>query len=296
MFNKAKSSISFYGFTQFSGGFLMEKIASIAIALAAIALIASAFGALSNSGSAAAGQDALDTIRASGEMAACYVSYPPFSYKDDSGKMQGIGVDIIESIAQKSGFKLKYVETTWGNLVLDLKSGRCQANVSGIFPLIERSYGGVMFSEPHSFLGNNGAVKKDDTRFHSLEELNREDVTVAVAAGEQGHIYAQKFLPKAKLHVISSGDISLAFVEVSAGRADVGLGDSITLEQYMAQHDDIKPLLEKPYLLRGLTIAVKEDDLKLLNFFNNAISVLSTSGELKEIYAKYQFKSIVPKQ
>ncbi len=274
-----------------------EELGKIAIAVALLALFLAFIPILGGGDSGSTKQSTLDEIRETGELKACYVSYPPFSYKDlKTGEMQGIGVDIVESIADKSGFKIGYVETTWGNLVLDLKSGKCQANISQIYPLIERSYGGVMFSEPSGYLGNNGAVLKGEDRFHSLEELNREDITIAVIAGEQGHEYAKKYLPKANLNVISSGDISLAYVEVSTGRADVGLGDAIVLEQYMEEHGDVRPLLEKPYLLRELTIAVNEDDLKLLNFFNNAIDVLLTSGELGEIYGKYDYESITLRQ
>ena len=270
-----------------------EKLIGIAVLFSLLFSIASFAG---SPASGEAVQDALDEIRAKGAMNVCYISYPPFSSKDlETGRMEGIGIDIIEGIAKKAGFKTNYIETTWGNLVLDLKSGRCSANVSGIFPLIERSYGEVMFSEAYGYLGNNGVIRKGDERFHSLEELNREGITVAVIEGEQGHEYAKKYLPKANLHVISSGDISLAFVEVSAGRADAGLGDSMTVELYLNEHDELRPLLEEPYLLRELTIAVNENDAKLLNFLNNAIDVLATSGELREIYSKYDFKSIIPK-
>ncbi len=270
--------------------------AVIAAVLILLAIGIASFANVQNV-SSGAGQDALDEIRANGAMDVCYISYPPFSYKNlETGDMEGIGTDIIESIAKKANFKINYIETTWGNLVLDLKSRRCSVNVSGIFPLIERSFGGVMFSEAYGFLGNNGAVRSNDNRFNSLEELNRADITIAVIEGEQGHEYAKRYLPKANLHVISSGDISLAFVEVSTGRADVGLGDSITLELYLREHKEVKPLLEKPYLMRELTIAINESDLKLLNFLNNAIDVLATSGELEEIYSKYEFKSIVPRK
>lgn len=270
-----------------------EKII-VALVLVSLALsAASLFGQPQDS---VPEQSTLDNIRAAGAIDACYITYPTLSYKDlETGEMKGITVEIIESIAEKMNVKVNYIETTWGNLVLDVKSGRCHINISAIFPLIERASGGVMFSEPFGYLGNNGIVLKDNERFHSLEELNSPDVTVAVIEGEQGHEYARKHLPNANLHIIPSGDISLAFTEVSAGRADVGLGDSISTELYLREHDDVRLLLDKPYLLRELTFVVNENDLKLLNFMDNAIDVLATSGELEEIFARYPLESVIPR-
>lgn len=218
----------------------------------------------------------------------CYINYPPMNLKDPgTGEFSGVFVDIFESITEKSNFRTNYVESTWGNIVLDLKSKRCDVNIAGIYPLIERSTGGVIFSRPVLYIGNNGIVKKGDNRFDNLDDLNRSDITIAVVEGEQGHLYAKKYLTAANLHVISSSDQSLAFLEVSAGRADVGLGDSFIVERYLKTHDDVKPLLEEPYLLRALTLAVRAGDQDWLNFLNNGINVLEASGELDTILSEY---------
>ena len=70
-------------------------------------------------------KDALDKIKETSTITACYISYPPFSVKNlKTGQMEGISIDIIENIAKKMGTKVEYVETTWSNIVLDLKSER----------------------------------------------------------------------------------------------------------------------------------------------------------------------------
>lgn len=237
--------------------------------------------------------DALDKIRETNQIDACYISYPPISSKNIStGKIEGIGVEILESIAQKMGAKVNYVETTWANIALDLRSGRCEINVAGPYNLVERGYGGVVFSNPIGYAGNNALVKKGDKRFTSLEQLNNENVTVAVTEGEASHLWAKLHLPKAKLLVMSTGDISLAFQQVLSGRADVALGDATTIELFLRENDDLERMLKKDYLVRELTLPVNEDDLKFINFINNAISGMRTSGELAEIYSKYNYDSI----
>lgn len=278
------------------------KTEKITVPLAVIAILIGLFAvsmAFGSQGNIApkTSESALDTVRATGAINACYIVYPPFVEKDlSTGKLSGVATDIFESIAKKMNVKINYTESTWANIVLDLSTNKCQVNVSGIFPLIERAYGGVMFTEPFGYIGNNGIVRAGDNRFHSLEELNRPDITVAVVEGEQGHEYAKKYLTAANLHVISSSDISLAFVEVSAGRADVGLGDDTTVDLYLRSHADVRKLLEKPYWQREVTFAVRDDDPKWLNFLNNAIDVLVVSGEVKEICDKYNFNIEIPEK
>lgn len=237
--------------------------------------------------------DALDVIRQTNQITACYISYPPISSKNiQTGKIEGIGVDVVESIAQKIGAKVNYVETTWANISLDLKSERCQVNVAAPYNLVERAYGGVVFSHPIGYSGNNALVKKGDKRFTSLEQLNNENITVAVTQGEASHIWAKSHLQKSKLVVISSGDISLAFQEVLSGRADVALGDATTIELYLRKNNELERVLKNDYLVRELTLPTNEDDLKFINFLNNSIDSMETSGELEEIYAKYNYTSI----
>lgn len=274
----------------------MENLHKILVALVLVALGLSLASFFKPATGTAQDVDALDKIRTDGKMDVCYISFLPVSYKNlKTGELEGISVDLIEKIAEKMNVKINYVETTWGNVVLDLQSKRCQVNISSVFPLIERATGGVMFTEPYGYIGNNAVVKKDDNRFKTLQDLDREDITIAVVEGEASHVYAQQHLTKPELRVISSGDITLAFTEVSAGRADAGLGDAVAIELYLRNHDDVKRLLEKDYLVRESPFTVHEDDLKWLNFLNNAIDGFVVSGELAEIYQKYDFKSITPR-
>lgn len=275
----------------------MDEWTKLLIGLVILSLIVSSVAFFKQPALFSEKKDALDKIKETNTIQVCYISYPPFSIKNlKTGQMEGISIDIIENIAKKMGVKVEYVETTWSNIVLDLKSERCQANISGIFPLIERASGGVIFTEAYGYMGNNGVVKKEDNRFSSIDDLDQEGVTIAVVEGEQSHVYAQEHFKKAKLNVMSSADISLAFVEVSAGRADAGLSDGITTELYLKEHNDVKPLLKKDFLTRGSTFALNEKDTKLLAFLDNAIEVMAVADELKEIYAKYPYTSIIPKK
>ena len=270
----------------------------IPLVIAVLALLVAVAAAVLHSPPAALPekQSILDEIQATGQIKVMYINYPPFSIKDPkTGAVTGVFVDVIERIAEKMKAEPVYIETTWAQLVLDLASDRGHVNVTGIFPLVERAQGGVIFSKPLAFLGNNAIVKVDDDRFQSLEEINQEGLVVVVTEGEQGHEIAKKHLPKVDLRVISSGDLTLAFAEVSAGRADVALGDEWMADRFAQEHPEVRKLFEKPILLRGVTFAVKRGDQEWLNFLNNAIEVMQVSGEMDEIYEGWDVEILKPK-
>lgn len=261
-----------------------QILAIAAVIIATVSLMRPAGSAVLES------ESALDHIRAAGEIRVCYINYPPFTIQDAAtGKTSGIFPEAMMRIADRMGVSVRNVESTWATIVPDLTSRRCDVNAAGVFPLIERAYGGVIFTDPLGFIGNNGVVKDADQRFDSIDDLNSADVTIAVTEGEQGHIYAQKYLPKATLNIISSADISLAFLDVQTGRADIALADSLTIDLYFKEHPDspLRVAFDEPYIKSGITWVVREDDTKALNFFNNALGVLKANGDLGELFEKY---------
>lgn len=263
---------------------LFQIIAVLAILIAVVALVRPTGNMIQEKPST------LDTIRSTGRINVCYINYPPWNIKDAAtGEVSGVYVEAIELVAEKMGVALNFEESTWGNIVPDLTTRRCDVNIAATFPLIERAYGGTIFTKPLGVIGNNGIVKTGDTRFSVIEDLNNENIIIAVTEGEQGHIYAQKYLPKAQFHIISSADIALAFTEVAVGRADVALGDSWIIDQYLEANPyaTVEKLLDEPYTISAFTWAVREGDQEWLSFLNNALGVLERNGELDKFMKKY---------
>ena len=44
-------------------------------------------------------------------------TYPPFEFIDESGKLVGFDVDLLEEIAKRAGFKLKWVSAPFDGLI-----------------------------------------------------------------------------------------------------------------------------------------------------------------------------------
>lgn len=264
--------------------YIILAISVIAVILALVALFATP------SGVAPTEQSTFNNILNKDEITVCYMTWPPSVIKDpNTGKLSGFIIDLFNEVAKDAELKVKYTESTWGGFTADLKTGKCDAAIAGIYPTIGRSTS-VSFTRSFFYAGNGGVVKAGDNRFKTIEDLNKSGIKIAVIQGEYGQMYAQKYLPAAKLVVLEKGsDNTAPLVAVSSGHADVGLIMSDVAANYAKKHPEVKLLFDgKPYSTTPIVWATRKNDQKLLNFLDNGLDYLKAVGILDAIAKKYQ--------
>jgi len=262
---------------------------NILIVLVIISLVIGGIGLTKTSAVPENKKSTFDKIMESKELGVCYVPWPPSLIKDpNTGELSGFLIEVIEEIAAESNLKIEYVQSTWAGFPADLNTGKCDAAIAGLYPTIGRSTG-VSFTRPFFYSGNSAVVRKDETRFNKISDLNNKDVKISVIQGDFDHIYAKRYLPKAELVVLDkSSDITMSLVAVSSGKSDVGLSTSDTVSAYVKTHPEIKALfLDKPYSTKPVTWAVRHKDQQLLNFLNNGLEYLEATGFLGSTIRKY---------
>lgn len=252
------------------------------IAISVIAIILALFALFrAPAGVAPVEKSTFDKILEVDEITVCYVPWPPSTVKDpNTGEVSGFITDIFEEVAKDANLKAIYIESTWGGFTADLNTGKCDAAIAGMYPTIGRSTS-VSFTQPFFYAGNGAVAKAGETRFNTINDLNKEGIKIAVIQGEYGYIYAQKYLPNAELVVLEkSADLTMPLVTVSSGQADVGLSVSDVISEYIMRHpEELTELFQsQPYSTTPITWAVRKKDQELLNFLNNGISYLKSTG------------------
>lgn len=265
---------------------MRELLASALVAVVVTAILFSSFPP-----SAAAQPAALQKISSAGVLKVCYITYPPFVIREpNTGKLSGEMIDAIEYVAKEAGWKVEYVESTWGTFIAALQAKQCDVTTTGLFSRIERAKT-VAFTRPIVYIGNSALVRKGEKRFATITDFNSRGVKIAVIQGEVGHLYAQKELGNADLIVLLGGDISLALAQVSAGKADAAFTDGWTIEQYAKEHPETVDFLSinpaASYGINPVSWAVRHEDADLLNFFNTALYDLEAEGKFLEFEKKY---------
>lgn len=235
---------------------------------------------------------ALSTIQKTGVMRVCYAVWPPAVIKDaTTGALSGHDIDALRYIADQVGAKLEFSEQTFGTMATAVQSGKCDIGTS-LFVKVARA-AAVNFSTPLFYAGNSALVRAGETRFRNIEDMNKPGVTIAVANGESGHIYAKEKLPLATIVPIDveSSDLSRFLLEVVSGRADAGLADANTIAMFAAAHPGTTDLFAaKPFDVNPDAWPVRQGDPDFLQFINNSLAFMQANGTWQELEEKYDAK------
>ncbi|MAG60692.1 hypothetical protein CL619_02790 [archaeon] len=268
--------------------YITMGVAVIALILAIVAFSSSLTVQTVDDG----GSDTIAKIRDTGKLDVCYAEYPPAVIKDpNTGELSGHSVDTIENIVSQIGAEINYHESTWGGAAADVATGRCDVMLT-YFNQIPRSFT-IAFTKPLIFVGNSALVRADDSRFSDVTDVMEFDqigYTVAVANGESGHNFVKENFKNAKIEVIDveAGDLLKFLSLVSTGRADVGIADSVSISLYQQAHSDTRDVFAAdPFSLNPTAYGVRQDDIKFLNFLNDALTTLEAQGKLAEFEQKY---------
>ncbi len=141
----------------------------------------------------------------------------PYFFKDIvSGEWSGAAIDMAKSIAGVWDAKLEYVESTYGNSVLDLQANKVDIAFA-LNPTPQRALS-IGFTQPmiiHPF----GCVARKGFNPVTWDDINKPEVKVAVDLGSLHEVTARRFAPKATITAFKTRDD--AILALQSGRADV---------------------------------------------------------------------------
>lgn len=234
-------------------------------------------------------KDRLEMIKEKGiiTIAAPSKEIPFFWINEETNEMSGIDADIINEITRRLGInKVEIKEVTFADLLDKFNADdSIDIAVGGIF-MTPESEKIVAFTKP--------LYKESETvivpRFSKINFMS--DLKSAVVGVEKGTIFedlAKKWKENNLIKDVLSFDSTTdLFNAISSGKIDAGLADSIIINYYIKEKD---PLLRQlkgytPELQGVMGIAVKKDDVFLLNALNKAINDMKADGALYSILVK----------
>ncbi|MFJ2990811.1 transporter substrate-binding domain-containing protein [Collimonas sp. NPDC087041] len=140
----------------------------------------------------------------------------PYFTKDlASGQWRGFMVDLGLELAKYLKAEVEWVETTWGNAVLDVQTNKIDAQL-GMAPSPARrevvDFSGAIFQN------YNTVVAKKGFNFERWDQLNSPNVKVAVDVGSSHDQLVTRILPKANILRFESS--AAATMALQSGRVD----------------------------------------------------------------------------
>lgn len=225
--------------------------------------------------------DTLEEIIKRGELrVAVQTQGPPFSFMDKNGERTGSSVEFCRLMAEEMGVKIKFLDYDWDGLIPALLSGKADLLAADMTANLKRALK-VSFSEPFYESGTIIFTKKD-APYETLEDCNREDVTVALLLGGTGEADARRYIPNAKRKTYKGGG-PLLINAVLSGHADIGLNDESAVRGQLASFppDSIR-ILDIRMSKQPLAFAVRPSDRHLLEWINLFFTWIREDGRYDE--------------
>lgn len=209
----------------------------------------------------------------------------PLWYSADN-QFQGFIVDVLNAVADKSGYKVEWVIADWTGVVASLGTGR--VDTIGSFaklPDREKLYD---YGVPYLYESATIAVpSKGDTGLDTIEKLHGKKV--AVEFGTSYVKAVQGLDPEGKINLATYEGHDVMLSEALTGRVDALVaGRNLLLAKIKARDLPLtivgKPLNEWE---SALPFARTERGAQLLADTNTAIEELRAEGKLAEISTKW---------
>ncbi len=135
---------------------------------------------------------------------AALVGEPPYFVRDPFTKeWSGACVEMAKDIASILDVDLEYVDSTYGNSVIQLQTGKVDIALA-LTATPQRALS-IGFSHP-TYLHPYGLVAAEHVNVSKWAELNNPDLRIAVDLGSTQEMAARRFAPKAQITAFASRD------------------------------------------------------------------------------------------
>lgn len=212
-------------------------------------------------------------------------AYAPFESQNEKGEIVGFDIEVVQAIAAKGGFEVKFVNTPWEGIFNALAQGDRDLLVSAITITEERKQT-MDFTDPYFDAAQLIAVKESSkvAKFADLKKLK-----VGVQTGTTGDEAVTKLLGKTSTNIKRFESTPLALKELEAGGVDAVVADNGVVIHYVANNPGgkFKTVSDKEFVPEQYGIAVKKGNAELLAKLNDGLKAIKADGTYDKIYAKY---------
>ena len=263
-----------------------------AAALSALALAAcgsSDSGSSSGSGSgSSAAADGAPTLLKSGVLQVCtHLSYKPFQFKDDSGKVVGFDVDVMDLVAKKLGATQEIVDIDFAQITSGavFAAKKCDAGAAAT-TINDKRKQAILFSDPY-FDATQALLVKKDSGIKDLPDLKGKKL--AVQTDTTGQEYGNKNKDANGYEIVVFDDMPTQLAGVLAGRADAAVNDNGVVFDY-AKENPTTEVVKEFDTGEHYGIMFQKDSAngtKLAEITNEVLKTAKSDGTYNEIYKKW---------
>lgn len=251
------------------------------LGLTTIALLAAA-------PSAGAADDLAAQIIDRGTLRVCQIDYPPLNKKDPTtGEWTGLLVEMSEAFATALDVEIEHVDTTWGTVVQNVKSGRCDLSAAATFVTPARALE-VLFTQTVTE-DSQAAFVQADSAFTSYDDLDKSGNVIVVISGSVNEGNAKSIFDQAEIKPLVTDRQTTSLLEVASGRADAAFLSSLSSFNFIAANDNLslRPVDQTKYFPSPIAWMTPFGEYHFQQVINAWLAGARARGELAAMEAKW---------
>ncbi|MGG5175664.1 amino acid ABC transporter substrate-binding protein/permease [Pseudarthrobacter sp. J1763] len=266
---------------QRSGGIIRRTFVLIGAALAAAAMVVGVAAP-----AALAADHGNQPVAVSGKkfVIGTDTTFAPFEFRDDSGELTGIDMDLIRSIAKSQGFEVEVKSLGFSAALQALSSNQVDGVIAGMSITDERKKV-YDFSDPYFESGVQMAVAKSNNDIKSYEDLRGK--TVTAKTGSEGETFANSIKAKYGFTVKALDQSATMYELVKSGNAVAVFDDYPVLAYGISQNNGLKSVTDKEKGGSYGFAVNKGKNPELLAAFNKGLAEMKANGEYNKTLDKY---------
>lgn len=216
-----------------------------------------------------------------------YFTNPPFEFINDN-KYTGFEFDLMNEIARRLNLQTQYVDTTWENVIQELRDNRYDVIMGAITINNDRAKL-INFSIPFMTTTLNIIVNSKKTPI--IKDISHlSDVDIAVQAKTTDYDVAVKMKNKGLINNVTV----YPFKNFDKMIADLVRGKIVAIMKiypveyyYAAKYSELRILQPIPNEPQPLGFGFRKSNPQLRDAFNNEILKMKKDGTYNKIYTKW---------
>lgn len=244
----------------------------LALAVAAVALIASGCGGGSSDNNTSGGGGETLTVGSD-------IPYPPFE-QGKPGHYTGFDIELMEAIAEKIGRTPEFQDTSFETIFRDVGQGKFDAVISAATITPEREKA-VAFSDPY-YLSEQAVLVKEGSSITGLSDLGGK--TIAAQQGTTGLELAKEKSGASEIRPYPEGPDAVNALK--AGTVEAVIIDAPVAQNAVEKSGGVE-IAEKVPTDEKYGIALAKDNTSLLEEINKGLEEVIADGTYTTIYKKW---------
>jgi len=256
---------------------------------------------------------ALEGIMAKGEIViSAEANYPPQSYINDDGKLEGFDISVGKEVAKRLGVKARHVTIDWNLITAGKWAKRWDISIGSMTPTKERKKV-LFFTMPYYSAPAQFAVHMSNKTIHKISDLAGKRIGVVTESTYER--YLERDLAIENTHIVfqdwKPGKIKTYLADAEYIQ-DLSLGDGVRLDAILSSRQTLAEAMNKGCGGKGCSLKMLGDPLyyeplsfaldntrpeseSLLSRLNEIIQSMYDDGTLVKLSMEFFSTNLIPK-